>query len=327
MGDERCGTEYLLFGVVATATGDMAELCELFALDTMRIERAIQALRGHRFEPLAAGHLDPPLSNRAVLSTHRESASGNERRSTMDLMLGCLSDPRSGASTVLRHLGVRLGEIRRLVELGAARLDRTEVQELIASLDRRRPVRNAWWGPSDDASVMRVGLPNGRPIVIGRSQTAEATLDSLVTGPDGFGMTISMTSHDSWVLPPEWEPTELLMPGVGSEMRLAPDVVTIDLRYGDGAIISNRDGGSRFRRDVPTPGTLVRLGTRKVVEDRNDRRRPVRHVETTEWWVWPLPTGDHVQLELAWPAEAVHGIIELDGRAIASRASGLRGSL
>ena len=37
MGDERCGTEYVLFGVVATASGDMAEQCELFALDTRRI--------------------------------------------------------------------------------------------------------------------------------------------------------------------------------------------------------------------------------------------------------------------------------------------------
>ena len=65
MGDERFGTEYLLFGAVATASGDMAELCELFALDTARLERAIVAIRGHRFEPLDAGHIDPPVSPRA----------------------------------------------------------------------------------------------------------------------------------------------------------------------------------------------------------------------------------------------------------------------
>lgn len=327
MGDERCGTEYLLFGVVATASGDMAELCELFALDTMRIERAVEALRGHRFEPSAAGHHDPPLSPRAELAVHRRALAGTERGCAFDLLLGCLNDPRSGASTVLRHLGVRLGEIRRLVELGAARLERSEIEGLISALDRRSKVHSAWWGPDMDASVMRVGLPNGRPQVIARSETAQAMLEGVVTGPDGFGITISMTSHGNWVLPPEWEPTELLKPGIGAEMRLAPEMVTIDLRYGDGTVITNRKGGARFRADLPTPGTLVRLGTRRVIEDRNDRRRSVHHVETTEWWIWPLPVDDTLRLELTWPAEAVSGSLELDGDAIASRASGLRGGL
>lgn len=324
MGDERCGTEYLLFGAVATASGDMAELCELFALDTARLERAIVAIRGHRFEPVAEGHADPPLSPRAELSLHGKPLSGGERRSSFDLVLGCLGDPRSGAATVLRHLGVRLGEIRRLVELGAARLDSDEVENLIAALDRRDSSHFSWWGPDADASVARVGLPDQRPQLVARSQTAELTLDAVVAGPDGFGLTLTVTSLGSWVLPPVWESIEFLSPGVGAEHRLAPEVITLDLHYPDGTHLSNRQGNHRWRGDMPTPGALVRLGTRRVVEDRNDRRRPVRHVETTEWWAWPLPLDGDVRLDVRWAAEAAEGSVRLDGAAIAGRAADLR---
>lgn len=324
MGDERCGTEYLLFGVVATASGDTAELCELFALDTARLERAIVAIRGHRFEPREEGHVDPPLSPRAELALHGKSLSGLDRRSTFDLLLGSLSDPRSGAATVLRHLGVRLGEIRRLVELGAAQLDRSEVEGLIAALDRRQTEHQSWWGPAVDASVARVGMQNHKPMLVARSRSAEITLDAVVVGPDGFGLTLTVTSLGDWVLPPTWESIEFLNPGVGAEHRLVPEVITVDLTYPDGSVISNHNGNRRFRSDVPTPGALVRLGTRKVVEERNDRRRPIRHVETTEWWAWPLPQGDEIRLDVRWPAEAVDGAVMLDGNAIAKRAQGLR---
>jgi hypothetical protein len=324
MGDERCGTEYLLFGAVATASGDMSELCELFALDTARLERAIVAIRGHRFESVAEGHADPPLSPRAEVALHGPSLSGGDRRSTFDVLLGCLADPRSGAATVLRHLGVRLGEIRRLVELGAARLDQNEVETLIASLDRRDTSHHSWWGPDADAGVARIGLPNRRPQVIARSQTAELTIDALVAGPDGFGLTISVASLGDWVLPPVWESIEYLSPGVGAEHRLVPEVVTIDLRYSDGTHVSNRQGNHRWRSDVPRPGALVRLGTRRVIEDRNDRRRPVRHVETTEWWAWPLPINGDIRLDVSWQAEAVVGGVDLDGAAISLRAASLR---
>ena len=323
MGDERCGTEYVLFGVVATASGDMAELCELFALDTRRIERAIQALRGHRFEPRAEGHEDPPLSPRVELALGAESLSGSERRSPFDLLLGCVRDPRAGAATVLRHLGVRIGEIRRLAELGAAQLDRDEIERLIAALDRRRDVHSAWWGPAADATVARIGSARERPRLIARSDTTEVTLDTMVVGPHGFGLSITMVSLRAWVLPPTWEPIELLTPGVGAEHRMAPEVVTLSLAYPDGTRLSNLDGGSRFRSDLPSPGTLVRLGTRRVVEDRNDRRRAVRHTETTEWWAWPLPLGGEIELAVHWPAEAVDGRLGLDGDAIAARAAAL----
>ena len=323
MGDERCGTEYLLFGAVATASGDMAELCELFALDTARLERAIIALRGHHFEPDPDGHIDPPLSTRAELALHGRSLSGADRRSPFDLLLGCLNDPRSGAATALRHLGVRLGEIRRLVELGAARLDKSEITGLIAALDRRNVTHYGWWGPQADASVARIAaVPT--PQLIARSQTAEVTLDTVVAGPEGFGLTLTVTSLGPWVLPPTWESIEYLSPGVGAEHRLVPEVITVDLTYADGTHVSNRVGNPRWRADVPTPGALVRLGTKKVIEDRNDRRRPVRHVETTEWWAWPAPLAGDIVLDVRWPAEAVDGSTVLDGSAIAAQAAALR---
>ncbi|MEZ5243509.1 MAG: Clp protease N-terminal domain-containing protein [Acidimicrobiales bacterium] len=324
MGDERCGTEYLLFGAVATASGDMAELCELFALDTARLERAIVAIRGHRFEPVNEGHTDPPMSPRAELALYGKSLSGGDRRSAFDLLLGCLSDPRSGAATVLRHLGVRLGEIRRLVELGAARLDRTEVENLIAALDRRDRTHYSWWGPQADAAVARVGLPNQRPQLVARSQTAELTLDAVVAGPDGFGLTLTVSSLGDWVLPPVWEPIELLSPGVGAEHRLVPEIVTVDLHYADGTHLSNRTSSQRWRSEIPMPGALVRLGTRRVIEDRNDRRRPVRHVESTEWWAWPLPIDGDVRLDVRWAAEAAEGSVDIDGAAIVEQAGKLR---
>lgn len=324
MGDERCGTEYLLFGVVATASGDMSELCDLFALDTSRLERAIVAIRGHRFEAVGEGHSDPPMSSRADLALHGRSLSGADRCSSFDVLLGCLNDPRSGAATVLRHLGVRLGEIRRLVELGAARLDKSEVEGLIAALDRRDASHYSWWGPAVDASVTRVGMPPSGPQLIARSQTAEITLDAVVVGPDGFGLTLTVASLGPWVLPPIWESIETLNPGVGAEHRLVPEVITVDLTYPDGTQLSNRSDSRRWRADMPAPGALVRLGTRKVVEDRNDRRRPVRHVETTEWWAWPLPLGGDVSLDVRWPAEAVDGAFTLEGDSIADRAEALR---
>ncbi|MEM7141246.1 MAG: hypothetical protein AAF548_09460 [Actinomycetota bacterium] len=323
MGDERCGTEYLLFGAVATATGDMSELCELFALDTARLERSISALRGHHFAPDPDGHLDPPLSPRAELACHGKSLSGGERRSAFDLVLGCLNDPRSGAATCLRHLGVRLGEIRRLVELGAARLDKNEVASLISALDRRHDAHYSWWGPRPDAPVARIGVIE-TPVLVARSQTAELMLETVVAGPDGFGLTLSVNSLGSWVLPPTWESIEYLSPGVGAEHRLVPEVITVDLTYSDGTVVSNRVGNPRWRQDMPTPGALVRLGTRKTIEDRNDRRRTVRHTETTEWWAWPVPVTGEVRLDVSWPAEAIDGSVVLDGTEIAARATALR---
>lgn len=322
-GDEHCGTEHLLFGVVATATGEVAELAELFALDAMRVERGVKALRIHHCHPDNLDH-DPPLSTRAELALYGQSMSGSSTLSAFDLLVSCIADPRSGASTVLRSLGVRIGEIRRLAELGAARLEQHEVAGLIAALDRRGESHLPWWGPATDAPVVRVPLGDGDRRLLGRSDTAVATLDSLVAGPDGYGITVTIASCDHWVLPPRWEPEEELLPGIGSIHRTAPDVVTIDLRDGSDRVVTNRTPRPRWRADQPTPGSLVRLGSRSIIDDRNDRRFPARRSETSEWWAWPLPSVGPLELRFEWPAEALVGVIELDAEEINLQAASLR---
>lgn len=324
MGDEHCGTEHLLFGIIATARGEMAEMTELFALDPLRAERALKHLRDHHCVDDGRTDGDPPLSTRSEIALCATPMDGSERLSNFDLLVTMIRDSRSGASTVLRNLGVRLGEIRRLAELGAARLDRAEVEGLIAALDRRSVAHEPWWGPSHAAPVARVPLPAARPQLFGRSETAVATLDGVVAGPEGFGLTITIASCDNWMLPPRWEPEETLLPGQGAVHRSAPDVVTIDLRYDDGQIVSNRTPRPRFRSDPPTPGTLVRLGTRSITDDRNDRRSAARRSETSEWWAWPLPEAGSVAVAFEWPAEALGGVVELDGDEIASQAQALR---
>ncbi len=324
MGDERCGTEYLLFGLVATASGEMAELAELFALNTLRVERGVKTLRDHRCSVDGERNDDPPLSTRAEIVLYSRPLSGSERLSPFDVLVAALADPRSGAATTLRNLGVRIGEIRRLAELGAARLNQHEVESLISALDRRTTVHNPWWGPAADAPVARVALPDSRPLVFGRSETAIATLDGLVTGPDGFGLTITITSSDDWLLPPRWEPEESLIPGFGSVHRSVPDVVTIDLRYSDDRVVSNRMPSSRWRLDAPLPGAMVRLGTRSVVDERNDRRLAALRSETSEWWVWPLPSERTLSVGIEWAAEALGGVVDLTADDINSRAASLR---
>ncbi len=326
-GDEQCGTEHLLFGVVATASGEVAELGELFALDTMRVERGLRALRVHHCHPDNITDDDPPLSPRAQLALDSSPLSGTAGLTAFDLLVAVMNDPRSGAATVLRSLGVRLGDIRRLARLGAAKLDHEEVAGLIAALDRRTEAHLPWWGPDgEDGSLARVPLgPNARRL-LARSDTAVATLDGVVAGPNGFGLTVTITSCDDWVLPPQWEPTEELIPGVGAVHRTSPDVVTIDLRDGAEIVISNREPRARWRADEPDPGSMIRLGTRSVVDDRNDRRTPARRAETSEWWIWPLPQTDRLELWFEWPAEALQGVIDIDATEITSRAAALRSS-
>lgn len=325
MGDERCGTEYLLFGLVATAEAEVAELMELFALDTLRVERAIGTIRSESRIVEDVPLEDPPLSPRAQIAIDGQPLSGGERRTPFDLLVAILHDPRSGAATVLRRLGVKVGEVRRLAELGAAGLARNEVEDLIAALDRRTDRHLSWWGPTIDGPVARVDLPNNRPLVIARSETAVASLDGLVAGPDGFGFTVKLVSCDDWMLPPTWEPAESLLPGFGATHRLDPDVVTIDLRFADGTLLSNRLPEPRFRSDAPIQGTLVRLGTRSLIDDRNDRRVAARRSETCEWWAWPLPPPGDVTLLVEWRSEALRGKITIAADDIMSRAVALRG--
>ncbi len=324
MGDERCGTEHLLFGVIATARGEMSEVAQLFALDTLRLERSIHTFRSHRCSaPDDPPRAEPPLSPRARTALEGPSLSRHQRRTCFDLLVSMIADSRSGAATVLRQLGVRMSEIRRLAELGAARLGRDEVKDLIAALDRRQERHESWWGPAVDDPVRRIPLPNGRPVEISRNPTTIASLDGLVTGPAGFGITRSLTSRRAWVLPPVWEALEELVPGVGASHRLEPDVVLVRVNYPDGSNVSNLQPVSRWS-SVRPPAALVRLGERSSVATRNDRRMPERRHHSCEWWVWPLPEQGDLVLDVAWPAEAVRGSMRIDGTELARNALQLR---
>jgi len=322
MGDERCGTEHLLFGVVATADAELSRLIELFALDTARVERAVSVLRQEWCVPLDRPIPDPPFSTRAELALYSKPSTGDPV-SVFDMLLGCMADPRSGACSVLRHLGVKPGEVRRLAELGAARLNSAEVEHLVGVLDRRGDRHYGWWGPAVGTGVAKVDLEPGPSVVLATSDSAVLTLESVVAGDDGFGITLVLASTDNWLLPPRWEPIEELIPGLGARHQASPDVVTIDIAYDDGKIITNREPLPRFRRDVPVNGSLTLLGTRQVIEDRRDRRVPEQRVESADWWAWPIPPSGIVSIAVTWAAESIHGAVELDAAAIRGCASAL----
>lgn len=322
-GDERCGTEHLLFGIVATSNTEMGSLTDLFALDKSRVERAIAVLREQRCLPVVEPLPELPLSTRAELALYGRHSLGDDL-GPFDLLLGCLSDPRSGASSVLRHLGIRPGEIRRLAELGAVKLTKAEVQRLVGSLDRRSDRHNGWWGPTTDAGVAPVEIPGGPSVVLAESQSAVLTLDNVVAGNDGFGVTLTVRSKTNWLLPPRWEPAEELVPGFGARHEVSPDVVTIDMVYADGTTLTNREPMPRFRRDRPTKGSLALMGTRREIETRRDRRFPDQRSDTAEWWAWPLPTAGLVTLAVRWGAEALRGVVDIDALSIRGSAESVR---
>jgi len=328
MGDIRCGTEHLLFGIVATSSPDMGNLTELFALDKSRVERAVAELRDRWCNPTDRPIPDPSLSTRAELALYVRPAVGDDV-SPFDVLLGCLADPRSGASSVLRHLGVRPGEVRRLAELGAARLSSEEVERLVDSLDRRRTRHYGWWGPVGGAgadSLAAVNLPDGPSVVLAMSKTAVLSLDRVVTGDDGFAITLMLTSTDAWLLPPRWEPAEELIPGFGAQRDISPDVVTIDMTFSDGTVLSNRDPEPRFRRDVPQKGSLTLLRTHRVIDNDCDRRIPEQRSDSADWWVWPLPVDGTVSIAVSWPSESIQGVIDIDAASLRGSAGATRQS-
>ena len=155
IGDQQCGTEYLLYGLFAGARGDMAEIAELFVLDALRVERAIQKVR----EPFTYTSNDydgdPQLTPRALASLHTRRHDGSGPTGVFEILFGVLHDPRSGACAVLRELGVRPEEVHRLAAYGRRHLSKDEAAVLLEALDRRDLNRHRpWWGPLPDASLM-----------------------------------------------------------------------------------------------------------------------------------------------------------------------------
>ncbi|HEX7096747.1 MAG TPA: Clp protease N-terminal domain-containing protein, partial [Acidimicrobiales bacterium] len=136
LGDHLCGTEYILLGIFATARGEMAEVGELFVLDELRIERAIHKIREGHFSGEYDG--DPPLSPRARAAARTRRHDGSGPTGVFELLAGILADDRSGACEVLRELGVRPEEVRRLAAYGTRHLTKEEAAALLELLDRRR---------------------------------------------------------------------------------------------------------------------------------------------------------------------------------------------
>ncbi len=323
IGDDRCGTEYLLFGVIATAGGDVAELAHLFALDTLRIERAINVLRSHRYSLEHDGPGDPPLSDRARAALGTRRADGAGPTGPFEVLHGALIDEASGACQVLRELGVRPDEVRRLVGYGIRHLDPDEIERLISALDRRERDHRAWWGPPPGGPTRPVHLA-GEPIEIGRSTSVLASVQGFHVASSGFGFSLVLESRKPWLLPPILQPAEILIPGQAPLHRTGPDTLRLELAFGDGSIASSVEPGRRFDAHAPSTPRLVLLGSRTELTRYNDRRQPERHLLVSDWWAWPLPPEGTVQVQVDWPAELLSGLAAIDARPLLRQASALR---
>lgn len=325
IGDDRCGTEYLLFGVIATATGDVAELASLFALDTLRIERAINHLRSHRYSLEHDGPGDPPLSPRAEHALRTRRADGPGPTGPFEILHGALADDSAGACQVLRELGVRPDEVRRLVAYGIRHLSSEQIEQLIQTLDRRGGSHRGWWGPPPGGPLRVVPLGEP-PLEVGRSVSVIASMQSVQVGPDGFGFSLVLESRRPWLLPPILQPSEILVPGRAPEHHTGPDTLRLGLVFADGRRADSLQPFFRWDPAMPSEPRLLLLGSRSEITRFNDRRLFERHVLVADWWVWPTPPAGTVELRVDWPAEMLSGLASFDGRDLVndSQASDLR---
>ena len=322
LGDHLCGTEYILLGIFATARGEMAEVGELFVLDELRIERAIHKIREGHFSGEYDG--DPPLSPRARAAARTRRHDGSGPTGVFELLAGILADDRSGACEVLRELGVRPEEVRRLAAYGTRHLTKEEAAALLELLDRRRADRHRpWWGPAPDKPLRDVRIDGRASIEVARSVSAIATMDNLQVSDGGFTFRLRIESLRPWVLPPTLEPPEILVPGRAPSHRVGPDVLRLELVFADGERVNNLVPVERWRMERPAFPILLPLSTRTEVTRANDRRRVEHRIVTTEWWVWPLPAPGTVEVRLDWPAEVLSGLVSFDGRPMVAAANGL----
>ncbi len=319
-GDERCGTEYLLYGVVATARGEVAELVELFALNTLRIDRAIEQMmhaRGVTPSPATS----PRLSERAqeALLTPRIDHSGPT--GIFELLHGALVDEDSGACQVLRQLGVQPHEARRLVSYGLRHLSKEQIDDLLSTLDRRGGGHRAWWGPDPERRLEAVRTPGVVPLPLATSESAEVEISAFGSDEFGFGFTMTVRSLRDWVLPPVFTPEEALVPGFGATYKPGPDFMLISLTMPDGSTLDNRRVIERFEQSRPSEPRLICLGQRDEQVRLNDRRVTGQHVITGDWWVWPQCEVGEIEVEIHWPAEAIEGKAHFDSRVLKASAS------
>ncbi len=310
-GDSQCGTEYLLYGLVATARGELTELIELFALNTLRIDRAIERLVEQRMETLAS-FSDPKLTERARAALLTPRIDGTGPTGTFELLHGLIADDESGACAVLRDLGVQPGEARRLVAYGIRHLSKDEIDSLLNTLDRRTGTHCAWWGPDPAGRVDAVRTPGVVPSHVASSNSARVDLTAFGSDNFGFGFTLTVRSLRSWVLPPVYTQEEALVPGQGASYHDGPDFFLIQMVLPDGTVVDNRTVFDRFTLEPPADSRLLLLGQRDEQVILNDRRHHRQHVITSDWWVWPRPMPGPIQIRVDWPAESVSGTTSFD---------------
>ena len=310
-GDSRCGTEYLLYGLVATARGELTELIELFALNTLRIDRAIERLLEQRPDTLMS-FCDPMTTDRAKAALATPRLDGNGPTGPFELLHGLLVDDESGACTVLRDLGVAPDELRRLVSYGIRHLDQDEIDQLLTTLDRRSGSHCAWWGPDPARGVRTIQTPGLVPLPVASSDSARLDITAFGSDNFGFGLTLSIRSKRPWVLPPVFTQEEALLPGQGATYHDGPDFCLLQLILPDGSVVDNRAIFNRFTMQPPSEPRLLLLGRRDEVVALNDRRQAEQRVITADWWIWPRPTPGPVQIRVDWPAESVSGTATFD---------------
>ena len=314
-GARVCGTEHLLFGLVATADREFNELADLFALNTLRIERGIRELTVEESPPVVASSATPRLSTRADQALRTPRADDKGPTGAFEVLHGILVDDGSGACRVLHSLGVRPDEVRRLAGYGMRHLSADQIESVISSLDRRgRSLHRPWWGPAaDETLVTKAPTPSG-PVEVARSRSTIVTLRTVAAGREGFGFTLCLESIRTWMLDPVLQPGELLVPGQGSQTLLGPDLVRLELTSADGAVVDNRVPVARWQKDRPFGGVLVMLGLRTEITRLNDRRLEPRHHVVSDWWLYPRPAPGTVQLRVDWPAESISGLVAFDAR-------------
>jgi len=310
-GDSMCGTEYLLYGIVATARGDIVDLIELFALNTLRVDRAIDRL-------IAKRGIDPMNRGRPNLTARAERALGTPRvdqrgpTGIFEVFHGILSDDASGACHVLRDLGVQPEEARRLVSYGIRHLSDDEVEALLVSLDRRAPQHWGWWGPDPKRPISPVGNMHEAALNVASSDSAAVDVVAMGSEGRGLGFSLVVRSTRSWVLPPVFVSEEALIPGEGARYYNGPDFFLVQVTLPNGAVIDNRGIVDRYGMQEPVNSRLVRIGQRDERIALNDRREQDLHVITGDWWIWPLPERGSVEIRVDWPAESVSGAVTVD---------------
>lgn len=310
-GDERCGTEYLLYGIVATARDEISELVELFALNTLRIDRAIEQMMEQR-GAVPSPAVEPYLTERARVSLATPRIDGDGPTGLFELLHGMLLDEDSGACQVLRQLGVQPHEARRLVSYGLRHLSRDQIDDLLTTLDRRGGGHRAWWGPDPARRLEAVRTPGLVPLSVAGSDSASVELTAFGSDEFGFGFTMTVQSLRDWVLPPVFSPEEALVPGQGAQYKPGPDFMLITLTMPDGSVLDNRKIFSRFELSRPAEPRMLCLGQRDEQIILNDRRLCRQHVITSDWWVWPRCELGMISIDVNWPAESVQGTASFD---------------